>query len=268
MKKEVHIFFTALMFYTRIPCPKNIDHNPDFLNKASRYFPLIGWFVGGLSGVVFWFSSFLIPIEIAVIVAMIASVLITGAFHEDGFADVCDGFGGGWTKEKILTIMKDSAIGAYGAIGLFLLLALKYQSLYQLGILTMLATNVFQNATFGILLLFITGHALSRFAAISIVFTHEYSREDASSKSKPIAQSFSNTEVVGAAFFGLLPLVVMSFYQIAFLFVLVPVFLARYFLARYFQKWIDGYTGDCLGATQQVCEVIFYLSIIVLWKFI
>lgn len=260
MKKELHIFFTALLFYTRIPCPKNITHHPDYLNKASRYFPLIGWIVGGISFVVFYLSAFLFSNEIAVILSMIASILVTGAFHEDGFADVCDGFGGGWTKEKILLIMKDSAIGAYGAIGLVLLFLLKFQSLVQL-----LAEA---NSIVIGLLLFVSGHALSRLAAVSIVFTHEYSREDANSKSKPIAQNFTWREVVGAFFFGLLPLFALSFCYAQMLLVVIPVFLFRYFLARYFQKWIDGYTGDCLGATQQVCEVVFYLSVIAIWKFI
>ena len=249
------------MFYTRIPCPKNIDHNPDYLNKASRYFPLIGWIVGSVAFTVFYIFNYLGGPEIAIILSMIASVLVTGGFHEDGFADVCDGFGGGWTKEKILTIMKDSAIGAYGAIGLILLLLLKYQGLSQL-------VPVVANSNFILLLLFIAGHAISRLAAISIVFTHQYSREDASSKSKPIAQSYSWKEVVGAFFFGLFPLVILSYFQWQILLVLIPVFVTRFFLARYFQKWIDGYTGDCLGATQQVCEVIFYITVIALWKFI
>ncbi|AYN05005.1 adenosylcobinamide-GDP ribazoletransferase [Flavobacterium sp. 140616W15] len=265
MKKQLHIFFTALMFYTRIPCPKNIDHNPDYLNKASRYFPLIGWIVGGISFLAFYGASFLVSLFAAVIIGMIAGILTTGAFHEDGFADVCDGFGGGWTKEKILLIMKDSAIGAYGAIGVVLLFLLKFQLLSEL-VTTEIITN--QKSTFTILLLFIAGHSISRLVAISIVFTHEYSREDASSKSKPIAKSFSWKEVVGSFFFGLLPLLVLSYFQYQILLVILPVFLARYFLARYFQKWIDGYTGDCLGATQQVCEVIFYLSVIAIWKFI
>ena len=258
MKKEIHIFFTALMFYTRIPCPKNIDHNPDYLNKASRYFPLIGWIVGGTSFAVYYLSSIIFSHDIAIILVIIAGILTTGAFHEDGFADVCDGFGGGWTKEKILIIMKDSAIGAYGAIGLVLLFLLKFQALSSLSSLSIICN----------LLIFVTAHALSRLAAISIVFTHEYSRDDASSKSKPIAQNYTWREVFGALFFGLLPLVLLSCFQWQFLLVILPVFTTRFFLARYFQKWIDGYTGDCLGATQQVCEVIFYLSIIGIWKFI
>jgi adenosylcobinamide-GDP ribazoletransferase len=258
MKKELNIFFTALMFYTRIPCPKNIDHNPDYLNKASRYFPLIGWIVGVISFLVYYLSAGVFTPEIAIVLSMIAGILTTGAFHEDGFADVCDGFGGGWTKEKILVIMKDSAIGAYGAVGLVLLFLLKFQAISEV-----LGSSSVKN-----LLLFVAAHSVSRLAAISIVFTHQYSREDASSKSKPIAQSYSWREVIGAFFFGLLPLVVLSFFQWQTMLVLVPVFITRYFLARYFQKWIDGYTGDCLGATQQVCEIIIYLSCIALWKFI
>lgn len=266
MKKQLHIFFTALMFYTRIPCPKNIDHNPDYLNKASRYFPLIGWIVGAIAFGVYAAASWLWNAEIGMVLSMIASVLVTGAFHEDGFADVCDGFGGGWTKTKILTIMKDSAIGAYGAIGLVLLFLLKYMSLVTLVKSEALFTNY--SSLFTLFLVFITGHSLSRLAAISIVFTHEYSREDATSKSKPIAQQYSWKEVVGALFFGLLPLLALLSNHAIIGLVVLPVFLARYFLARYFQKWIDGYTGDCLGATQQVCEVIFYLTLVAIWKFI
>lgn len=253
------------MFYTRIPCPATIDHNAEYLNKASRYFPLIGWIVGSVAFTTYYIFRYLLGVEVAVILSMIASILTTGAFHEDGFADVCDGFGGGWTKQKILLIMKDSAIGAYGSIGIFLLLLLKFSSVcvlfskYELG--------HFQ-AAFQMLLLYISGHSISRLAAISIVFTHEYSREDATSKSKPIAQNYTWKEVVGSCFFGLLPLLILSYSQWQVILVLLPIFFTRFFMARYFQKWIDGYTGDCLGATQQVCEVVFYISIIGLWKFI
>lgn len=261
MKKELHIFFTCLMFYTRIPCPKNISHDPEYLNKATRYFPFIGWIVGSISFLAFYISSLFLSIETSVILALIASILTTGAFHEDGFADVCDGFGGGWTKEKILMIMKDSAIGAYGAIGLVLLFLLKFKLISE-------SVLLFSNHNYLIFLLFISAHSLSRLAAISIIFTHEYSRDDASSKSKPIAKKHSWKEVLGSFFFGLLPLLALSCFQYKILFVLIPIFLTRHFLARYFQKWIDGYTGDCLGATQQVCEAIYYLSILLIWKFI
>ena len=265
MKKERDIFFTCLMFYTRIPCPKNIDHNPEYLNKATRYFPLIGWIVGSISFLTFYVFSLFLSIEIAVIFAIISSILTTGAFHEDGFADVCDGFGGGWTKEKILLIMKDSAIGAYGAIGVVLLFLLKFKLLSEA---VLLFKSEDSTAILFTYLLFISVHSISRLAAISIIFTHEYSRDDATSKSKPIAKKHTWKEVSGAFFFGLLPLIALCFFQYKILFALIPVFITRYFLARYFQKWIGGYTGDCLGATQQVCEVVYYVSLLFLWKFI
>ncbi len=249
------------MFYTRIPCPKNITHDPEYLNKATRYFPFIGWIVGSISFLAFYIFSLFLSTETAVIFAIIISVLTTGAFHEDGFADVCDGFGGGWTKEKILIIMKDSAIGAYGAIGLVLLFLAKFKLLSE-------SILLFTNNILLIFILFISAHSLSRLAAISIIFTHQYSRDDASSKSKPIAKQHSWKEVFGSFFFGLIPLLALSYFNYKVLLALIPVFITRYFLARYFQKWIDGYTGDCLGATQQVCEVIYYLSILFIWKFI
>lgn len=253
------------MFYTRIPCPKNITHDPEYLNKATRYFPIIGWIVGAVTFLVFFGAAYLFSVNIGVLLGIIAGILVTGAFHEDGFADVCDGFGGGWTKEKILMIMKDSAIGAYGAIGVVLLFGLKFLAIQEAIILPKM--TVAEVGLYG-LLLFVSAHSVSRLAAISIVFTHQYSREDATSKSKPIAQQFTWREVVGALVFGLIPLLLMTYFQWQFILVLFPVFVIRYFMARYFQKWIGGYTGDCLGATQQVCEVVFYLSIVVLWKFI
>src|SRR6186713_2527843 len=158
MKKELRIFFTALMFYTRIPCPKNIDHNPDYLNKASRYFPLIGWIVGGICFGVYYLSSFVFSVEIALILSIIAGILTTGAFHEDGFADVCDAFGGGWTKEKILLIMKDSRLGSYGVIGMMAILFCKFLLLKELPKFTpdliSPSINIFYNYRYFLLTLF------------------------------------------------------------------------------------------------------------------
>ena len=125
IKEEIKIFFTSLMFYTRLPCPSYIDHSENYLNKATRYFPLIGIIVGTISFLLFWIFNQIFNVEINIIIAIATGILITGAFHEDGFADTFDGFGGGWTKEKILEIMKDSRIGAYGAISLIVLILLK-----------------------------------------------------------------------------------------------------------------------------------------------
>ena len=265
LKQELKIFFAALMFFSRIPCPKWVGHSPEYLNKATRYFPFIGWIVGALTFAFYFTARQIFNAEISVIIGMISGILITGAFHEDGFADVCDGFGGGWTKPQILEIMKDSRVGAYGVIGVILIILMKFYLLLQI-----VQTHGFPvfNTSVTLLILFIAAHAISRLAAASIVFTHQYVREDLNSKSKPIAQDFSWKEVVGSSLFGLSPIIVLSFYHYQILYSIITVAVTRYFLARYFQKWIGGYTGDCLGATQQICEVVFYLSAIGIWNFI
>ncbi|WP_428224669.1 adenosylcobinamide-GDP ribazoletransferase [Flavobacterium sp.] len=266
IKKQLDIFFTAMMFYTRIPCPKHINHDPTYLNKATRYFPLIGWLVGAVSGLVFLGANYLFTPFIAVVCSLIAGILTTGAFHEDGFADVCDGFGGGWTKEKILKIMKDSAIGAYGAIGVVLLLLCKFLVIFEI---INRIPFAFENKILFVMLLFLVYHSVSRCNAISLSFTLPYVREDELSKSKPIAKAYSWVEVAGALFFGLVPLLLFSFFYTPFFLLVVPVlFVVRAYMGRFFTKWIGGYTGDCLGALEQVSEVATLLTILSVCKFI
>ena len=264
LKNELKIFFTAVMFYTRIPCPNWVAHLPVYLNKASRYFPLIGWITGTVFFISLYLSLLIFPVEIAVVISIISGILITGAFHEDGFADVCDGFGGGWKKQRILEIMKDSRIGAYGVIGLVLLLFIKFYTLKYL--INITVPNL--NNSITLLSIFVSAHSVSRLAAISILFTDKYIREDLESKAKPIAQNYTWKEVIGSFLFGLIPLAILAIYEIEIIFVLIPLIIARFMLSAYFKKRIGGYTGDCLGATQQVCEVVFYLSVIAIWKFI
>ena len=258
MKEQVRIFFTALMFYSRIPCPKWVDHSEDYLNKATRFFPLIGWIVAAFASLFYLAFYYLNLPVVGLFFSMIASIWITGAFHEDGFADVCDGFGGGWTKEKILKIMKDSQVGAYGAIGLILILGLKFLLLFELSKL-----QLFDPWFVG--LVFFSGHAISRFAAATFIYTHEYAREDATSKVKPVSKKISIGELTLAGLLGVAPLFLYGDYNLFVVCLIVPVMLAKWQLGRYFQKWLGGYTGDCLGATQQVCEVVFYLSLLILW---
>ena len=95
MKKELRIFFTAMMFLTRLPVPRFTDHSPEYLERSVKYFPLIGWIVGGISALTFLIFNKYISEDIAIAASIIAGILTTGAFHEDGFADVCDAFGGG-----------------------------------------------------------------------------------------------------------------------------------------------------------------------------
>lgn len=256
MRYEIQVFFTALMFYTRIPCPTWVDHSEEYLNKATRYFPFIGWIVGATAAAIIYASHFLFPPSITVLLALAASVLLTGAFHEDGFADVCDGFGGGWTTEKILEIMKDSRVGAYGVVGMILLFAFKFFtliSLLEFDLMYCLKSVVL-------------AHVASRFTAVMIMRSHHYARADASSKVKPLAKQLSTSDFV-ICIFWLLPAFLL-FQQYWIFLLIIPLYLLKSYLASYFQKWIGGYTGDCLGAAQQLAFVVTLLFCLGLCKYI
>ncbi len=258
MRQEIRIFFTALMFYTRIPCPAWVDHSAEYLNKATRYFPLMGWIVGGFGAVLCWGLAQVLPVSVAIVLSMIGTILLTGAFHEDGLGDVCDGFGGGWTRENILTIMKDSRMGAYGVIGLVLILLLKHQCLSTF--LTLEQT----------LMALLVAHPLSRLVAVAMIYTMEYAREnDADGKAKPVAKQMPLFDFLTASFFGLAPLGAVIFLtgNVYLLLLIAPLIALKKHLEHYFNKWINGYTGDCLGTTQQVAEVVVYLSLLAVWKF-
>ncbi|WP_196890330.1 adenosylcobinamide-GDP ribazoletransferase [Aureivirga marina] len=250
MKKEIDIFFTALMFFTRIPCPKWINHSSEILNKSTRYFSLVGLIVGGISAIIFYGFSFLFPISITILISMIGSIWVTGAFHEDGFADVCDGFGGGWTKEKILTIMKDSRLGTYGTVGLVGILALKFLTLSNLPETIIIFT-------------IISGHTISRFFATGIIYFLPYVQDIDKSKVKPSADKMPFSSLFINAIFGIGSLLLFQNYKVFF--VLIPMFISTFLLGKYYKKWIGGQTGDCAGAAQQINEIIFYLTLVIIY---
>lgn len=263
MKKQFHIFITALTFYTRIPDYFNIPYTESYLNQSTRYFPLVGWIVGVISFLTFYVSNYLFNIDIAIIISLISGVLTTGAFHEDGFADFFDGFGGGWNTDKILDIMKDSRVGTYGLVSTIFLFSLKFFSLKYL-----LSESEIKNSQLLIFFIFIVYHSLARSTAIQLSFLIPYSRKDGLSKVKPIAKSFTKINIILSLFFGLIPLVFLCLYKMSSLFLIVPlIFLILYF-KNYLLKWIGGYTGDCLGAVEQIAEVSILLSLMLVWKFL
>lgn len=270
MREQIRIFFTAVMFYTRIPCPAWVDHDPSYINKATRFFPLMGWIVGGIGVVVFYGASLLVSYSVALFCSMVATILVTGAFHEDGFADVCDAFGGGWTKEQILRIMKDSRLGTFGTVGLIAMLGGKF----------LLLTELVRYGFPVLMLMMISAHALSRLLPVVIIFHHAYAREDDDESTKvvakPVAQVLSIGELLAASIFALLPCMLLLAllsrqYEAPALGVFVGSSIAvllwiYYKSTRYFVRWIGGYTGDCLGAVQQITEVALYLLFLALYR--
>jgi len=254
--------FLALQFYTRIPTPTVKDYRPEDANKVMRCFSLIGWIVGLIYAVAFIVGQYLFGTAIGVILSLAAGILATGCFHEDGFADMCDGFGGGSGKQRILDIMKDSRIGTYGTVGLVLLLTLK------IGVLFTLMSNPLMKDHSHILLLFVAYHSIARATAGSMVFISKYSRNDGTSKIKPVEKSYTGREIGGLFFFAAVPVVLSIYVNPWYALILLPLGLLVVCSKRYVERKIDGYTGDCLGAIEQIAELIILLSLAIFLKII
>ncbi|MBO2644228.1 adenosylcobinamide-GDP ribazoletransferase [Shewanella algae] len=247
---QLRLFLSAIGFFTRIPVPSALTVDSDSLNKASRYFGLVGVVVGLISALVLLLAAGILPSSIAIVLAMISSVLVTGGFHEDGLADTADGFGGGWRVEDKLKIMKDSRLGSYGALALVLVLLLKYQLLLELALY-----DINQAA-----LALVLAHCVSRVTAASIIFSETYVRDEG--KSKPLAQQQGLNELGILLLTGI---VLTALLSTTLLFWLLPtMLLLRWALVFWFRRQIGGYTGDTLGAAQQVSELVVYMLLLAL----
>jgi adenosylcobinamide-GDP ribazoletransferase len=256
MLQELRLFLTAVQFFTRIPVPAWVGHSAQQLSRAARYFPLTGIVVGLLSAALLMIAAQVLPLSLAVGLSMTASILITGAFHEDGLSDFADGLGGGYTREKALEIMKDSHIGVYGTISVVLVLLLKYQSL--------LAICGAHSLLFAASAL-IAAHAFSRLMAASLMLTQNYIRDDDSARAKPVAQQISHLSFIIALLTGIVPLGILfaaGAHPSGILTAAAGALLIRAYIAWRLQKRLSGYTGDCLGAVQQLTELAFYLGLL------
>lgn len=256
MRRQVLLFLVAIQFLTRLPVPQSAGFQTSWLSESARFFPVVGALVGAIAVGIWWLAALIFPPLVAVGLMMSGSLLLTGAFHEDGFADVCDGFGGGRSRDAVLAIMKDSRIGAFGAIGVAMLLGLKWS------ILVSLPYAPFPTIVIG-------AHMVSRWCATSLIWRLPYVRADADAKSKPLADSLSGADWLMSGVLGmllLLPVLVLiepaarSQVILALLAALALSGVTTLSAALYFKSRIGGYTGDCLGATQQLAELSFLLA--------
>ena len=241
MKKQINLFFLALGFFSRIPMPAWVEYSPEKLNQSSRYLALVGWLLGALVAAVFLGAQKIFPETISLWLAMGFSLLLTGVFHEDGLADTADGFGGAFTRDKKLHIMKDSRIGTYGAAALVMALLGKYLFLIE---------------NTDIVIAILIAYPLSRVTALSLIADMLYISDTDASKSKPLANNLSKTD-----FAILLLTAVPAFLLIPeanAVFLLAVLLLVRTLAKLYLNKQIGGYTGDTLGAVQQVSELVIY----------
>lgn len=247
MKNQLNLFFLALGFFSRIPMPAWVDYSPEKLNQSSRYLTLVGWLLGALVAAAFFVAQQLFPETISLWLAMSFSLLLTGAFHEDGLADTADGFGGAFAREKKLAIMKDSRIGTYGASALVMALIGKY---------LLLSENN------DIIVALLIAYPLSRATAVSLITDMQYVTDNDTSKSKPLANRLSKFDLSILLLTALPALLFLSPTHAGAL--LTALITVRLLAKWYLNQQIGGYTGDTLGAVQQVSELTIYGTLLAL----
>ena len=259
----VRHFLLALQFFTRIPVTGRladwVGFSPAMLRASAAHFPGVGWVVGSLTALVFAGLANALPTQpaapwVAAVLSTVFSALLTGAFHEDGLSDLADGLGGSLDRERALDIMKDSRVGSYGALALVLAVAAKtalIALLAQAGGWPLAALAVF------------AAHVTSRLMPLFIIRSLPHVGDTAASKSKPLAEAISN----GGLFAGLLwwavalGAVVGLRPEVPWWAPVLGALLGLTWMWRLLNRRLQGFTGDGLGATQQVCEAAFYLGL-------
>lgn len=257
-------YLLALQYFTRVPVTGSLAqwaaYSPQRLRASAAHFPGVGALVGlCAAGVAVGLILALKPTPLASLVAAAAStvvtVLVTGALHEDGLADVADGLGGSCDRDRALEIMKDSRVGAFGALALVLALLLKVSLLAVIG-----ATSA---STLAVVL--VLAHVVSRTWPLLVIRWLPHVGDTARSRSKPLADHISGATLAAGFAWLLLALGLAGWMQGA-LFLLAPLtasLVALLTMIRLFRRRLGGFTGDCLGATQQVCEIACYLGVAV-----
>jgi adenosylcobinamide-GDP ribazoletransferase len=249
---ELRLALLAVQFLTRVPVPAWVGYRDDWLHQCARHFPLVGLFVGTVAALVLLGASALWPWPLAVLLSMVATLLLTGAFHEDGLADTFDALGGAVSRDKALLIMKDSRLGTYGTVALIAVLALKAALLIALG----------AQAAAALLL----AHSASRALPVALIRWLPYAGDAEAAKAKPLSTQVSLGGVVVAALWALLAaggaVGARLLGAAAVLAALVAAAFVALLMGRWLRRRLGGFTGDTLGATQQLGELAIYLALV------
>lgn len=240
----------AFTFFTRLPLWRIHSVPAEYFKNVVNYWALTGWLTASAAAGMLWLSAQVLPLSVAILIGIATRLLLTGALHEDGLADFFDGFGGGTTREKILIIMKDSHIGSYGVLGLIFYFGLFYLLISSLPL---------HLACIAILV----GDPYSKFCSAQIINRLPYARKEEDSKAKVIYNRMPLTAAIISLIAGALPLFIFlptNFWSACTL----PIFMF-WFLISFMKKRLQGYTGDCCGAMFLLCELSFYLGIVILY---
>lgn len=238
----------ALIFFTRLPFWRIAQVPADRFKHVVPYWPVAGWLTGGVLAGTLWLLAQVLPLQVAWIGAIVARLLLTGCLHEDGLADFCDGFGGGTTRERTLSIMKDSHIGTYGVAGLIVYFLL-WSQMYVLPLATLCAVAF-------------CADVYTKWCVSHIVNLLPYARKEEDSKAKVTYSRMTVTELLTGTVAGLLPLPFLLPAALGWACLAPPVVFLL--LCGWMKRRIGGYTGDCCGASFLLCELSFYIAILIL----
>ena len=243
-------FLNALRFMTIVAVPSSDDATaPDWLSRCAKYFPVVGIGVGLASAVVLLLADRIWGPVVASLLAVATSIAVTGALHEDGLADTADGLGGGTSVEKRLAIMKDSRIGTYGTLALVFSLSLRVTALADMPLWTAAAA-------------LIAAHAAARITPIFVMNALPYAGDTAAMKVSYGDASVSPHDrrfALLAVLCALLPLAFGSVPSAITGLLLGTVLAAA--VTQWARQQINGYTGDVLGAIEQMFEIGFLLGV-------
>ena len=257
-REELAALGLAVRLLTRWPFPRRgaDPESPAAAPGAAQsaaavpWYPLVGMLIGGFAGVVFFVAHLVFPVVLAVVLATAVALLATGALHEDGFADACDGLGGGATRERALEIMRDPRLGTYGTAGLGLLFAAK-----------VLALAAAPAAVIPWLL--VASHAASRASMALALAPGTHARPDGIAaplaKGSPAGGRLAFAALIGGAVSCTL---LIAAPLAALLAGLCGLLLGHLLMRRAYERKLGGFTGDCLGAVQQASELGMYLGVL------
>ncbi|MCR5709112.1 MAG: adenosylcobinamide-GDP ribazoletransferase [Bacteroidales bacterium] len=248
----------ALIFFTRLPFWRIREVPGEYFKRVVPLWPFTGWLTGFITVLFFWLFSQVMPLTPAWILALCSRLLVTGCLHEDGLADFIDGFGGGTSRERTLAIMKDSHIGTYGVIGLIIYFAL----------MIVLPSSLSRDT---LCLVVLCGDCWAKCCAAQLINFLPYARTEETAKNKTVYSRMTLPELLLCFFFGLAPALVLTlalgWLPVSVLWLLAVPVAVMLSLALFMKKRIQGYTGDCCGATFLLCELAFYLSITIAFHF-
>ena len=235
----MRLFLIAFQFLTIIPLPFTVRCDKEDLGRSTLFFPVAGFIIGGLLAGANWLISPWLARPLCDALLITVVTLITGALHLDGLADVCDGLAARGSRERFLAIMKDSQVGAIGAVGLVLGLLLKWQALVA----------VPMELKWQALLLF---PALARFGQVLTLTGARHARQDG------LGAAFVEGSGKTALLLAFATVAAGGYYLLHFRGIAALAAVCLFTIAgrMFFQRKLGGLTGDTIGCLSELNEIL------------